>query len=301
MISMKDIDRANGSERFAIIKGFIDARDESGSPLYGVFMSIGDEHSLLYLKSYFSAEAINKDMSYAEAMGFIDANETKMQDGMMRYVDAMRDFGQVSRSFEVGNSPKNPRELEHKLSYHCTDVMGINAIVFIELLEADKGTIAGLVPQFEFDKPKTSEAHDEGTNASSIDGGSSDIFLACNPVLDTTGGTAAGSLAEGDHILAELPRDSLYYRFLRERDPNFSGALVAEVTGVHIDEFGAAVVALKIADGVNGTIRLSESVRLRRADPRRESSQFALRPELILAGASILIFILGVMLVLKSF
>lgn len=305
MMSMQDLAPTPDHDRYLLAKGFIDARDSQASPIYGMFLSLSTREHTIYLKELFTREPIDKEMSYADMLARIERDAGVQDIDMQRYTDGLHDHLYLSRTLEAGHASHDHHQAEHTIAQHCAEVLGINAIVFADILEVDGATVSTLLPELDLKSGTVGgEAHElpdgEGSGDEDDDK-ASEIFLACGPVLDTLSGTAAGELREGDLIMAELPKDSLYYRFLMDRDPDFTGTMSCEVTGVKLDDVGAAVVALKIADGVYGAIRLSESVRLRRApEPDANEGAALPRPEIIFAVVSAAAFLAVLYFVLRD-
>lgn len=264
---------------YAIIKGFIDARDSQSRAVYGVFVVVVSARATHFIAQAFFSESIDKEMQWNDLMDLLSSDAASPSDpDLARYCKELNDHIRIHRPFEIGRGDLDEKALERKVSSFCGGTLGLNAVTFIEASKVEEDELLSLIPHI-FDKPvedeKPQEAYDFTENAEEdIDTKDADpaggkkpdeMYLSCSPVLDAVAGVAAGGLVNGDRIDVALPDGSMYGKIMSNIDPHFNGIVSAEVLGVKLDEYGAAVVALKIAEGVSGVLRISESVKLRRS------------------------------------
>lgn len=299
-MELSEINELTG--KYAVVKGFIDARDALSRPVYGAFVFVSDIHRTVYLDVHFSDEPIDKGMSASALVKKLSAIKAEHEsEGIFaRSESEFASFVSAQGIFLLGKSRLDSKEIERKISYFCSEELDLNAIVFVDVTTMGEDSFASLFPSLLETATDESSDTNDGEPAEDADVGgedpddehSGDVYLACGPVLDTVNGTAIRDLLPGDHIDIELPKTSMYYQFIRSKDPTFNGRLDAEISGIKLDEFGAAVVAIKIADGVYGTLRLSESVKIKKnvaADLSR--SGMPIPPEYIFAAFCIVFFI----------
>lgn len=305
-------------DRYVVVKGFIDARSSDGHELHGVFVSVSAYQKMLYFKEYFTDEPLNKEMEWNSLMSLVEGSSPPIND---RVADAKNRFHSKvdgEKMLMFGRHRLDEKEIERKISRFFSDELSLNAVVFAEVIDMTEEDVRMQFPFLQDREDQPGDAQGDtpsASDAAGAGGGDEDdgeereidvIYLACDPVLDTLNGIALRDLKEGDLIEVGLPRDSMYSRFLESSDPTYRGKLDAEVTGVQIDELGAGVVVVRIAEGVMGTLRLAESVKLKcvaMAEERANRSMVAPIPKdavfalvAIIAGLVVLIILVEMLL-----
>lgn len=291
------------------VRGFIDGRAQGSHPIYLAFISIAAPDRLEFLGEFVSNDPIDKDISWADLAAMIVGHEPP-DDRAHELKSRLHEYLLTSKIAEPKAGVLSEREISHKICSFCSSSLDLNAIAFIDIMRGGRGSIAQMMPAVEFESDKVKQ---EAASADEVDEGEQDdapakdnkhvdIFLKCGPVLDTVNGTAAASLVPGDLIEVELPKDSLYRRFLNEHDPTFEGRVTAQVTKVVENDVGSAVVSVRIAEGVVGSIKITESVRIKRGEIRVAMGPLPpIPPEIILAFISLLIFFGVIIYVLFSY
>lgn len=296
----------------SLIKGFVDAHDSSGRSIYAAFISASAPQRTIYLKEYFTYDALDKSMNISDLAELLEGDDAPHQsDGFLaRCKYEFNSFLITERALELGSASGDVKDKERRLARFFAESLEMNAIVFLDEEETDDDGLLAALPSLgadlsEEDLSQQGEEEpaadsdeleaDDDDDADEIGAREGEVYLSCTPVLDAVRGTACTQLRPGDYIYVELPKGSFYCQYNASKDPAFTGRTVGEVTGVRVDELGAAVVAVKLADGVYGAVRLAESVKLKVAATREEANAEAplprFRPEALFALISIAAFI----------
>lgn len=299
----------DASGKFLIIKGFINGRDASLRPVYAVFLSASAPRELLYLKEYFSYDPIDTDSSWSVLLPMLDNSNTKQEPNsvLAGYEKEFHNFADIQRTFESGRGRMDPKEIERKIAYFCSDVLDLSVITFIEMTNVSQDDLLSLMPFLKEKLEKKDEAErggEEGEDEGGLDGeelleklkdGDEDIFLSCEAVLDPIAGVAINDLTIGDIIACKLPETSSLHAMFVNQHPGFDGVIEGEISGMKLNEYGTAIVALKLADGVSGAIKLSGKVRIKRIshnEAPRKGEQTSASIEIIFAAAGIVMFLI---------
>ena len=302
------MDSFAGSGKCTIAKGFINGRDPSGTPVYGLFIAAASREKLEYLDQLFSYEQMDTNAPWEELIGLLGRPRMHEADSpLARYEKGLHDFIDIHRLFQSTKGHLDPKQIERKISYFCADMLDVNAITFLELSEVEPENLKALFPSLREteEQPDVPEPEakggeaDEESGESAVDAADGEIFVACEPILDPVSGVALNDLQIGDVVACRLPEDSSFYKFFANGFPNFDGNLRGIITGIQLNEHGIATVALKLADGVSGALRLSGKVRIKLLAKGEEARRAGAQPslEVILAFSSIVVF-LGIMGVL---
>lgn len=302
-----------GSTQVTIAKGFINGRDRSGRSVYGLFIAAVSSEKLEYLKELFSYEQIDTAAAWETLVALLETPSSPNADAdLVRYGRELHEYIDIHRLFQTTKGQLDAKQIERKISYFCSDILDVSAITFLELSEVSPGELHGLFPSLK--DPPEPEQHGETAadapdfgepDAEAKDGESgedereNEIFVACEPVLDPVSGVALSELVVGDIVACRLPETSAFYKFFTSGHPKFDGRLNGTITGIQLNEYGTATVALKLADGISGALRLSGTVRIKllakgvdRVDTTPQSPL-----EIVLALSSVVVF-LGIMAVL---
>jgi hypothetical protein len=256
---MKKID--NYSE-YTVVKGLIHGREKNGRLIYGVFLAVVSDVRQIYVKDRFSLDPIENDLPWDRFLLILNAPEPEKPDeAISQYEAAFYAYLDAGRVFVSDKGVVNNKVAEHNITYHCTEVLGFSAITFIEMIQVSGAELYGFLPFLKdiLDEGEDENEYDEDAPQDG-NGESGEIFVNCAPVIDPVHGVSAANLSTGDVVYCHLPEDSSFYKLCSTNIPNFDGVVTGDVTGVSVNEFGGAVVAVSLADGISATIKLSGSV-----------------------------------------
>lgn len=301
------------TNQFVVVKGFIDARDSNARPVRGAFVSVSGYQKTLYFKEIFTNDPIDRTLSWPELLAMLNGeSEPPFEDEnsvLEHYREKFREFISVQRLLEYGRGRLDAKEIERRITYFCTDVLGLSTVTFLELTMMGDGELLVLMPflsekldgtEGNDDKdPDDNDASNSGDPADAEEDGETqeqnEIFLSCEPLLDPISGVAVSNLSIGDLIAAKLPETSSFYQLFIKQYPSFDGIIEGRVTGIKINEYDMSVVALKLADGVSGTLKLSGKVRIKRlvegeSIASRGNARFPV--EILFAALSVVVFLI---------
>lgn len=308
----------NDKGAFIATRGFIDARNDKGVPIYAAFLSVSGFQRTLFIKVFFSNDPISKDLTYS---GIASLGDPGM-DELEHFINELTIHIRSSRILEFGRGVAETKENERKISHFCTESLGISALVFMDerRFENEDALLAEMpfLAHGEEEKEDRTDAQDaedtednehqetadegEGESGSKDREGTGDIFLACKPILDVINGSSIRDLREGDGVTVELSKASAYYEFLSAKLPNFDGSMNGTIRKIDISGSGA-VVAVDLAEGVIGAMRISENVKLKR--PTSSSSTVSpaggIAPEAIFIIVSVIACIAVLAIILLAF
>lgn len=296
-----------GNERHTLAKGFINGRDQSGRPVYGLFVAAASPTDLIYASEMFSYDQVDADASVEIIQSLLETSKTSEKTPqIVHYEKEFHQFMEISRLFQNTKGYLDAKDIERKISYFCSDTLGFSAITFLEMNEVASGELLAIFPFLlrEDEKKKEvesgpSEGEDENGAKS---GGAKDgvVFVACEPVLDPVSGIALNDLMIGDVIVCRLPEDSSFYKFFSGSRPEFDGILRGVITGIQLGEYGIATVAIELSEGISGALRISGKVRIKRLATVSNSSDDSKNAsiEMLLAISSVVVFlsVMGVLL-----
>jgi hypothetical protein len=305
------MDLTTETNKFVIAKGFIEGRDAAGRSVYGLFISASGYQKTLYFREIFTNDPIDRAQPWPALLALLNDESAQQptSPSLSKYKGEFHNFAAANRLFEHGRGHMDPREIEHKISYFCSHVLNLSAVTFLELTTVMEDDLSALIP-FISEQSDDAERREKETdvNAEEDDDESQDlekndeqetrseIFIACEPVLDPVSGIATGKLSVGDAIMTRLPETSSFYQFLTSENPSFDGIIEGNVTGIRINEYDVATVAVKLADGISGALKLSGSVRVKRGGNRavKEAGGLPEAPEEALVYAEIMLAALAV-------
>jgi hypothetical protein len=291
-----------------VVKCRIEAKEASGEAVHGFYMCVTDTRDVEYAGALFSRDAIDTEAPVSALYAMLEAQgPDEHRDEMAKYENGLKDFVKASKLFQGAKNLEDPKTLEHKITYFCTSVMSLNAISFLELTTMSSDELYLAIPSLKHkDMPGNSEekdhAEERAANGETRDSASSDVAIACDPVLDPVAGVSAGELSVGDTICCKLREDSVFFNLIGKISPDFSGVVSGDIIEIHVNELGSAVVSLKLSDGVAGVLKLAGTVRIKTLS-RRESSKtagikFPLRIDVMLAvsGMAFFLFVMWILL-----
>lgn len=301
----------NGSElivKYTMAKGFINGRDSVGCSIYGAFLGVSTADRLLYLGEIFSYAPIENDASWADLLVLIEGTDREAaDDALAHYANELHEFIDIHGLLERGKRVLDTKETERKISYFFSDILNVNAVTFLELTTVEEGELYTLMPSLRASgAPGETAEESEPEEARALEqaAGSDEIFIRCEPVLDPVAGIAVNDLKIGNVVACKIPEDSSFYKFLKNSHPGFDGVIAGEITGVQLNEYGTAVVALHLSDGVAGALKLSGKVRVKMIGETAASPDAAGRfsAEIVAACVAVALFlvIMGVLLYLLT-
>ncbi|MDR3333000.1 MAG: hypothetical protein LBT08_10280 [Synergistaceae bacterium] len=290
-----------------VVKCFIHGRDAQVRPVYGVVVSVTTPSETRFLAERFSYDPMDPEMQWQDLMPMLDPIEAEgREEALVRYERELHEYLRITHLFQNDQSLLDPKVLERKISYFCVDSLQLNAITFLDIVSRGNEDLYAIMPALRNQTPENTEDAAEGSDSDELadmeDGGVNEVFIACEPLLDPVSGVAAGDLFPGDSVYCRISEDSAFNKMLLNNIPDFDGSVVAEVTGAKINELGTAVVAVSLAEGISGAIKLSGSVRIKlKSRGVRPSSGGKRFTEMFLAGACVLAFLCAMALILYLF
>ncbi|MDR3076881.1 MAG: hypothetical protein LBU26_06235 [Synergistaceae bacterium] len=277
----------------------IDGKDSSGNSVCGFFMCVTDGRDVLYDGELFSRTPFDMETPLSEMFAVLSApRPDDRSEEFSRCEAALSDFIRSSRIFQSEKNLDDQKSLEHKITYFCTSVLSINAISFLEISEMSKHDLYLAIPPLKRGEENETERlgpQDESKpgEAGTQGGGTPDVVVACEPVLDPVGGVAISELAKGTAIYCKMKTGSVFYNLMENASPEFDGIVKGDVTAVSINELGSGTVVLKLSDGVSGAMKAASTVRVKVVAKSNDEPGKAKPPavEIFFAIAGVVIFL----------
>jgi hypothetical protein len=291
-------------KKYIFAKGFVHGREVSLNPVYGVFVCVSTSQETKYVSVLFSRELVGENASLDELISKLNEKwQADKEESLARYESELAEYIKTNSVFQVEPNMLDTRVLEHKISHFCTESLQINAITVLEVTLLEDEALQALLPSISEsteDKPGD-DAGLEEERAGSLD--EMMIYISCDPVLDPVSGIAAGEIEPGDSIYCMLPKESSFYKLLQNNSKNFDGMIVCDVVGARVNELGSAVIALSLADGVSGTLKLSGSVRvkLKSKGLSKKAKRNMTRMDVAFAIAGIVLFLCAMGVIMYFF
>jgi hypothetical protein len=296
-------------ESYSIARGFIHGREKGSRSVYGLFLGVASGLKLCYVGARFTLDPADRDISWDEFISLLKSAENVRDETLAKYEDQLRDFLETERVLQSDRRSLDGKVIERKVTYFCADVLDVSAVTFVELSSVTGEEIFTLLPflregdeegQKETDSSKDGNG-EEAPDYGEEDGNAADeIFITCAPVIDPVSGVQASKLIAGESVYCRLPEDSPFYKICAVSIADFDGVVKGEVTGVKVNEIGTSVVALSLADGISGALKLSPNVsikRVRRDDDASNNAEDELPRNILLvaAGVTILLCAMGIL------
>ena len=267
---------------FVIIKGFIDARDERGKAIFGTLLSLVSRREIKYLSVMFSHEETPKSITWNDLL-LLHKEKASERDRYPMMIHQEEEFFKFLRQGTVLNNVAknhNTKQAEQSISRYCLDSLQLKAVSFIEFSEALEGDMEVFAleeghtddsPEVEAETPPdSSDSEDQEEEKPTEPKAKEDVAVRCEPILAPVGGVAMNELSIGDTVMVSLPADSVFYKLLSRNVRGFDGVISANVTGLLQNELGTATVSLSLAEGINGVMKLSGKVRIKKVTPNKE-------------------------------
>jgi hypothetical protein len=233
--------------------------------------------AVYFVKTQFILEEVSRDISWDEFLYILnEPDEEDCEEALRTYEEALYNFISTERVLTSDKREPDDKAIERKITYFCTNSLGINAVTFVELTPVGGDEVYTLLP-FLDEEGKEGAGQDDGADdgerdAAADEENAPEIFVACAPVIDPVAGVAASKLSVGDSLYCRLPEDSPYYKICATNVQDFNGVVTAEVTGVKASEFGSSIVALSLADGISVVMKLSGNITVKMAPGGRAAA-----------------------------
>ncbi|MDR3254415.1 MAG: hypothetical protein LBT31_02455 [Synergistaceae bacterium] len=256
---MSDADRYL---RYTIVKGFILGKEKNSRQVNGLFLGVAAGMKQYYLKVRFIFDEIDRGSPWEVFLetlnGGCDEDGNIQEDALSKYEKGVYDFITQEGVLLSEKDVLNDKMIERKTTYFCSDAFDVNAVTFIELMSVTGDEIYSLIPFMKKDN-EPSESKDIEEENEEVE----DLFISCGAVIDPVSGVPASRLVEGDTVFCRLPESSPFYELCASTIPKFDGVVTGEVTGVKINEFGSAVIAINLSEGISGALKLSSNIAIK--------------------------------------
>jgi hypothetical protein len=266
------MDDLNRNLSYNLTKGLINGHEKNSSPVYGVFLGVSAETSLYLLKTRFTAEPIETGITQEDLLALLNAPRMPEKedgegggetsgDSLLKYGERLKGFIE-SRSLLVSEKGTlDAKAIERKITYFCSSELEISAVTFVDVIDASPDEAASLIASC---VPDSGEGKNDGEGAAEDDEGegkkTDEIFIECAAVIDPVAGLPVSKLVKGQEVCCRLPETSPFYQICQSSIPDFNGIVSGSVTGIKINEFGSAVVAVNLAEGISGAIKVQSSI-----------------------------------------
>jgi hypothetical protein len=297
------------SGKIAVVKCVINGKDANSNPIYGFCMGVTDIRDLLYHGELFSREPIDTEAPLSELYNKIASPRMEgRSEELAKYENGLAEYITSSRLLQGEKKIADPKAMEHKITYFCSSVLGLNAISFLELQEMSIEDLYLIIPALkkneelsDAEEPLEEEPFSDGISIGEEKKSTPDVVVACDPILDPVSGVSANELAEGDAIFCKLKEGSVVYNLMKNASADFDGIVSGEVSAVQMNDLGSATVALRLTEGVTGAMRMAGSVRVKivRDVPQEEipeNNSTHIEIALAIAGVVAFLCVMGLML-----
>ncbi|MDR0765037.1 MAG: hypothetical protein LBE65_05535 [Synergistaceae bacterium] len=304
-----------GTGVFMIVKGYIDARDERGRPLYGSVLGVVSRREVKYLNVMFSGDESLKTVEWRDLLPALRDKHPKSgrDPGILHNEGVLFDYLRNETVLNAVAKNRNIKQAEQAISRYCAESLHLKAVSLMECFDATEEDIGFFEteggpagpsstgggpeePAEETAESESAQDAEQGDETPSAE----NIVIRCEPILDPVNGIAANELKMGEAVLARLPRDSALFGLLSNNIANFDGIITSTVTGIFLNEFGTSNISLSLSDGVTGLMKLSGRVKLKivpkqQDEPKKNTARV---PVKFLYGfwfgmAAVIIFILA--------
>lgn len=271
-------------QRFLILKGFIDAKNERGHEFFGSFLALLTRRETRYLDVMFSKSKNQRGKHWEELLAIhgnkndreeLDPVIEQCEKELHRYFDVSKILNNVAKNH-------NTKQAEQAVSRFCMDRLDFKTVSFIEFQDAtveDLERFDREIERTKQDQDGREEAKQEETvdstenDAMPVDEPDKEICIRCEPILDPLLGVATSELPIGSYVACRLAQDSVFYKLLAKNFPNTNDVVKGKVSGILMNDLGTATVSLWLCDGVCGVMQLSGKVRLKMVRGPEETSR----------------------------
>ncbi|MDR0615262.1 MAG: hypothetical protein LBG29_00485 [Synergistaceae bacterium] len=255
---------------YNLTKGFINGREKNSSPVYGVFLGVSSKMTLHLLMARFAAEPIETEISRSELLALLNAPRAREEnDGggeerggpLLTYEERLKHYIESNRILLSENGSLDAKAIERNITYFCSSELEISAVSFVDVIN-DPDSASALLDACGTGKGNKGWAEDEDGDSrkDGSDKKPDEIFIECAAVIDPVAGSPVSKLVIGQEVCCRLPETSPFYKICRTSLPGFDGIVNGSVTGTKINEFGNAVVAVSLAEGISGTMKVQGNV-----------------------------------------
>ena len=262
---MDDIKR---NVSYNVTKGFINGHEKNSSPVYGVFLGVSSKMTLHLLMARFAAEPIEMEISQSELLALLNAPRAQEENGgeercrpLLKYEESLKHYIESNRILLSENGSLDAKAIERNITYFCSSELEISAVSFVDVIN-DPDSASALLDACGAGKGNKGWAEDEDGDSrkDGSDKKPDEIFIECAAVIDPVAGSPVSKLVIGQEVCCRLPETSPFYEICRTSLPGFDGIVTGSVTGTKINEFGNAVVAVSLAEGISGTMKVQGNV-----------------------------------------
>jgi hypothetical protein len=257
---------------FTVVKGFIHGREKSARPVYGLFLGVSQGMHEYYLKTHFILEPVDREIDWSRFLSILNGQEEDERDeALSKYEEDLRNFISIDRVFLSEKKALDPKAIERKITYYCADDLDMSAVTFIDATSMERDELYSRMPFLKNASIGDSGAGDENpvseedNEPGGDDKNTNAIFIECTPVIDPIAGIPVSKLAIGQSVSCHLPEDSPFYKMCVATLPDFDGIVTGEVTGIKVNEFGNSVVAMDLADGITGAMKIPGNIWIKAA------------------------------------
>ncbi|MDR3279174.1 MAG: hypothetical protein LBT23_01565 [Synergistaceae bacterium] len=302
------MDFGDYSGKIAVIKCVINGHDANSNPIHGFCMGVMDDNDLLYHGELFSREPIDSVASLSELYAKLTSPRPEMRTAeLSEYENSLAGYIASSRLLQGEKNIADPKAMEHKITYFCSSVLGLNAISFLEMQEMSREDLYLIIPALrkaDDDKNMTSPGDEARASAGGADEevkSTPDVVVACDPILDPVSGIPASALAAGDSVFCKLKEDSVFYSMMKSAVENFDGIVSGEVSAAQMNDMGSVTLAIQLSDGITGAIRIAgtvrvKAVRLAAPEPAMRKSPHQMAIAFAVAGVVAFLCVMGLLL-----
>jgi hypothetical protein len=310
-----------GVKAYIIVKGYIDAKDERGTPIFGTILAVVSRRELKHLSVMFSHDGSSKSMEWSELLILHQNKENEPERNQLLLRDEDELFKYLAHGSVLNNIAKNynSKQSEQAISRFCMDKLQLKAVSLIEffdasgealsLFERGKGSAAAspaaAPPAAEEKSPEPAKTDEREVppNETNEPKNKEDLIIRCEPILDPVAGVAMNEINIGEVVMAQLPADSVFFKLLSRNIPSFDGVVSASVTGILINELGTATISLALSDGITGVMKLSGKVKIKVAaaahkqQDEEHGGPIEIPVELVFVLAATILFFCGIAVV----
>jgi hypothetical protein len=245
----------------------IHGREKHSRSVYGLFLGVSADLELYYLKARFMLEPAEGDIEWGQFLSLLNASDEKKDDEgedgpLAKYGEKLHTYIETERILITEKRELDAKTIERCVTYFCTDSLDISAVTFVDLSSMDISEVLALMPFLNDEQDGDDAGGGSSGDWQENDGqeDSDEIFIECAPVIDPISGVAVSKLTVGQSVCCRLPEDSPFCKICAASLPDFDGIVSGEVTGVKVNEFGGAVVAVNLAEGISGAMKIQGSV-----------------------------------------
>jgi hypothetical protein len=254
-----------------LVKGFVNGHGKNSLPIYAVFLGMSDGRSERLLRTRFLMEPVERDTPWSDLVTLLNAPTEPAEDGnrensdpMQGYAERLRLFIHSERILMTEKKELDTKAIERDVTHFCAYDLDINAITFVDVTRVSESEASSMLTEFREKAPGDANGEDgqqaDDAEPAADEENPNEVFIECGVVIDPVAGLPASKLSEGQEIHCRLPADSPFYKICETNLPNFNGIVTANVTGVKTNEFGNSVIAVSLAEGITGVMKVKGNI-----------------------------------------